>query len=174
MSPLTNPKKKYQSHPEWQLINPAWMKSTSFPWRSINWFSATLHRAASSVIHLAYARRRTVIFETLLEQMPRTNCGGTSPYKQCHLSLLPLHMAQQLCRSPLLGILLRSSLPHKWKQRALWFSCLATLLVNRGDRGAPGNSIDRAHNETVYALSCRGGCFFCYCRITTVYLTCIS
>lgn len=64
-----------------------------------------------------------------------------TPNKLCNLSLFSLHMAKQLCRSLLLGIQLRSSFLHKWKQRALWFSWLAPLLVNRGDGGTRGNSV---------------------------------
>lgn len=84
---------------------------------------------------------------------------GTSHYKQCHLSLFSLHMAKQLCFSPLLGILLHSSILHKWEQRALWFCCLAALLVNRGHWDTWGNLITAFTRRLV---NCKDGCFCCW------------
>lgn len=76
-----------------------------------------------------------------IKQMSQTKREVLTPNKLCRLSPFSLHMAEQLCRSLLLGIQLRSSFLHKWKQRALWFSWLAPLLVNRGDGGTRGNSV---------------------------------
>ena len=118
-------------------------KSLSVAWGSIYFFSMMLCPTASSAIGSMYAcRKRHIKRHQIRTDVPH-HPWGTSPYKQCHLSQFSLHMAKQLCRSLLLGILLRSCFLHKWKQRALWFSWSALLLVNRGDRGTRGNSITR-------------------------------
>lgn len=70
----------------------------------------------------------------------------------CPSSLPSPHKAKQLCRSPLLGILLRCCFLHERKQRALSFSRLALLLINRGHRATRTESSLRAcstHNNTI-------------------------
>lgn len=117
-----------------------WRNPHPFIAVAVNLFPMTLPRGRRWVNGSVHAGRDRHIKNSI--RPDATNqLWGTSHYKQCHLSRFSLHMAKQLCRPRLLGILLHSSFLHKWKQRALWFSWSALVLVNRGDGGARGNLV---------------------------------
>lgn len=78
---------------------------------------------------------------------------NTDLYRPCHLSLSFLHMARQLCRSLLLGILLCSGFLHKWKQRALWFFLVGPSVGKQGRWRGTREFNHRAHRRVT--VSCR-------------------
>lgn len=135
-APWTNPK----NHP---LQNYYWstslQKHKSIDFSSI-FIPSTSHRETSLRICLCICKK---INKCRIKDSVRTDVttNQTKHYKLCHLSPLALHKAKQLCHSPLLGILLRCSFLHEWKQRALWFSWSALLLINRGVRDTRGNRV---------------------------------